>query len=136
MYVTRKARSGRSNRAERSAQALVLIGCCGIEIQCRCEGGAGPRGGRPRLAYPRQGNRQVEVLTKRPLNNLHEHGIVEARPPLIKRRRRLRCLRRNNLRGVVEWSQVRVRLLVVWPHCTGRQSKAERRAHAGSTEFR
>src|SRR6267378_6589483 len=80
---------------------------------------------RSRLADTRKGSGKIEILVQGALHDSHEHRIVEACPPTVKRRCRKFRLRRTGPGEIMKWSEIGGGLHIAWTHGTTTCKQAE-----------
>src|SRR6266576_4486469 len=86
---------------------------------------------RSRLADTRKGSGKIEILVQGALHDSHEHRIVEACPPTVKRRCRKFRFCRTGPGEIMKWSEIGGGLHIAWTHgtttCKQAQGKNNRR---------
>src|SRR5258706_16194356 len=106
------------NRTKWIHYALVHSCARRLQIGCRQKLRASRCCCRSRLSDTRIGSGKIEILVQGALHDSHEHRIVEACPPTVKRRCRKFRLRRTGPGEIMKWSEIGGGLHIAWTHGT------------------
>ncbi len=127
MAVAVEARRAVGDGTERTVQTLMLIGPRSAKVDRGQELRAGTRGRGPRLAHSRKSGVEIQILVQGPLDDGHQHRVVEPAPSVLERRGR-GLLRGRGVGRVVERREIGLGRSVVRADCASRQGGAEQQA--------